>query len=70
MIDGHVCSLKVYRRGLQAIPLSVDLWLHYLTFFKENSDTTDPETNERIRAWVYNSFFLPPNEFYDSYLIH
>lgn len=42
--------LKVYRRGLQAIPLSVDLWLHYLTFFKENSDTTDPETDGRIRA--------------------
>uniref|UniRef100_A0A674P5D0 PRP39 pre-mRNA processing factor 39 homolog (yeast) n=1 Tax=Takifugu rubripes TaxID=31033 RepID=A0A674P5D0_TAKRU len=41
---------NVYRRGLQAIPLSVDLWLHYLTFFKENSDTTDPETDSRIRA--------------------
>lgn len=41
---------KVYRRGLQAIPLSVDLWLHYLTFIKENSDLTDPETEGRIRA--------------------
>lgn len=41
---------KVYRRGLQAIPLSVDLWLHYLTFIKENSDNTDPETEGRIRA--------------------
>ncbi|XP_030260886.1 pre-mRNA-processing factor 39 isoform X2 [Sparus aurata] len=41
---------EVYRKGLQAIPLSVDLWLHYLTFIKENSDTTDPETEGRIRA--------------------
>ncbi|XP_013865375.1 pre-mRNA-processing factor 39 [Austrofundulus limnaeus] len=41
---------EVYRRGLQAIPLSVDLWLHYLTFIKENSDLTDPETEGRIRA--------------------
>ncbi|XP_030576797.1 pre-mRNA-processing factor 39 isoform X2 [Archocentrus centrarchus] len=41
---------EVYRRGLQAIPLSVDLWIHYLTFIKENSDSTDPETEGRIRA--------------------
>ncbi|XP_076016276.1 pre-mRNA-processing factor 39 [Genypterus blacodes] len=48
---GHIqVAEEVYRRGLQAIPLSVDLWLHYLTFIKENSDTTDPETEGRIRA--------------------
>ncbi|XP_049446430.1 pre-mRNA-processing factor 39 isoform X1 [Epinephelus fuscoguttatus] len=41
---------EVYRRGLQAIPLSVDLWLHYLTYIKENSDPSDPETEGRIRA--------------------
>ncbi|XP_071381114.1 pre-mRNA-processing factor 39 isoform X2 [Centroberyx affinis] len=41
---------EVYRRGLQAIPLSVDLWLHYLTFIKENADPSDPETEGRIRA--------------------
>lgn len=41
---------QVYRRGLHAIPLSVDLWLHYLTFIKENSDPNDPETEGRIRA--------------------
>ncbi|CAK6962616.1 pre-mRNA-processing factor 39 isoform X2 [Scomber scombrus] len=41
---------EVYRRGLQAIPLSVDLWLHYLSYIKENSDPSDPETEGRIRA--------------------
>lgn len=41
---------EVYRRGLQVIPLSVDLWIHYLTFIKENSDPNDPETEGRIRA--------------------
>uniref|UniRef100_A0A673ABE1 Suppressor of forked domain-containing protein n=1 Tax=Sphaeramia orbicularis TaxID=375764 RepID=A0A673ABE1_9TELE len=41
---------KVYRRGLQVIPLSVDLWVHYMTFIKENSDPDDPETEGRIRA--------------------
>ncbi|KAL0967685.1 hypothetical protein UPYG_G00255570 [Umbra pygmaea] len=41
---------EVYRRGVQAIPLSVDLWLHYLSFIKENADPEDPETTSRIRA--------------------
>uniref|UniRef100_A0A673AD86 Pre-mRNA-processing factor 39 n=1 Tax=Sphaeramia orbicularis TaxID=375764 RepID=A0A673AD86_9TELE len=41
---------EVYRRGLQVIPLSVDLWVHYMTFIKENSDPDDPETEGRIRA--------------------
>ncbi|KAM9778822.1 pre-mRNA-processing factor 39 isoform X1 [Syngnathus typhle] len=48
---GHIhVAEEVYRRGLQAIPLSVDLWLHYMTYIKENSDTRDPETEGRIRA--------------------
>lgn len=27
---------KVFERGLEAIPLSVDLWIHYLTYVKSN----------------------------------
>ncbi|XP_076874044.1 pre-mRNA-processing factor 39 [Brachyhypopomus gauderio] len=41
---------EVYRRGLQAIPLSVDLWLHYITFLRENQDTSDGEAENRVRA--------------------
>uniref|UniRef100_A0A8C7J4Z8 Pre-mRNA-processing factor 39 n=1 Tax=Oncorhynchus kisutch TaxID=8019 RepID=A0A8C7J4Z8_ONCKI len=41
---------EVYRRGVHAIPLSVDLWLHYLSFIKDNADPEDPETPSRIRA--------------------
>ncbi|XP_056619960.1 pre-mRNA-processing factor 39 isoform X1 [Triplophysa dalaica] len=41
---------EVYRRGLQAIPLSVDLWLHYITFLRENQDNSDGEAENRIRA--------------------
>ncbi|XP_070781614.1 pre-mRNA-processing factor 39 isoform X2 [Enoplosus armatus] len=48
--DNIQVAEEVYRRGLQAIPLSVDLWLHYLTYIKENSDPSDPETEGRIRA--------------------
>lgn len=28
-------ELKVFERGLKAIPLSVDLWIHYLTYVKQ-----------------------------------
>ncbi|XP_026853444.2 pre-mRNA-processing factor 39 [Electrophorus electricus] len=48
---------EVYRRGLQAIPLSVDLWLHYITFLRENQDTSDGEAENRIRA-VYEHAVL------------
>uniref|UniRef100_A0A8C0XIX8 Pre-mRNA-processing factor 39 n=1 Tax=Castor canadensis TaxID=51338 RepID=A0A8C0XIX8_CASCN len=44
-------SDEVYRRGLQAIPLSVDLWIHYVNFLKETLDPGDPETNSIIRGF-------------------
>ncbi|NXM76397.1 PRP39 factor, partial [Serilophus lunatus] len=43
-------SDEVYRRGLQAIPLSVDLWIHYINFLKDTLDPADPETNSTIRG--------------------
>ncbi|XP_029352866.1 pre-mRNA-processing factor 39 isoform X2 [Echeneis naucrates] len=54
---------EVYRRGLQAIPLSVDLWLHYLTYIKENSDLSDPETEGRIRAAYEHSVVAAGTDF-------
>ncbi|XP_023611366.1 pre-mRNA-processing factor 39 isoform X3 [Myotis lucifugus] len=44
-------SDEVYRRGLQAIPLSVDLWIHYINFLKETLDPGDSETNSTIRGF-------------------
>ncbi|XP_059815500.1 pre-mRNA-processing factor 39 isoform X1 [Hypanus sabinus] len=41
---------EVYRQGLQAIPLSVDLWLHYINFLKETLDSDNPETDARIKS--------------------
>ncbi|KAG8449151.1 hypothetical protein GDO86_015995, partial [Hymenochirus boettgeri] len=40
----------VYRRGIQAITLSVDLWMHYLNFLKETLDPADPETGVTLRG--------------------
>ncbi|KAJ8288795.1 hypothetical protein COCON_G00014540 [Conger conger] len=39
----------VFRRGLQAIPLSTDLWLHYITFLKETADPSDTDTETTVR---------------------
>ncbi|XP_029454333.1 pre-mRNA-processing factor 39 [Rhinatrema bivittatum] len=43
-------SEEVYRRGLQAIPLSVDLWIHYINFLKETLDPNNPESNNILRG--------------------
>ncbi|XP_063902278.1 pre-mRNA-processing factor 39-like [Zophobas morio] len=32
--------IQVFERGVQAIPLSLDLWVHYLTFYKSYSEAT------------------------------
>ncbi|XP_041428081.1 pre-mRNA-processing factor 39 isoform X1 [Xenopus laevis] len=41
---------EVYRRGIQAITLSVDLWMHYLNFLKETLDPADAETSLTLRG--------------------
>ncbi|XP_067877610.1 pre-mRNA-processing factor 39-like [Heterodontus francisci] len=41
---------EVYQRGLQSIPLSVDLWVHYITFLQEILETTNPETPVKLRS--------------------
>ncbi|CAH2328845.1 pre-mRNA-processing factor 39 isoform X1 [Pelobates cultripes] len=41
---------EVYRRGIQAITLSVDLWISYLNFLKETLDPADPETGVTLRG--------------------
>lgn len=39
---------KVFERGLNAIPLSVDLWIHYLTHVKQ--------ANHENRAYIRTQF--------------
>ena len=50
----------VYERGLAAIPLSVDLWLAYLAFYKEYAKNSDQEENQ-IRLWVVR--LVKPSKF-------
>ncbi|XP_060947044.1 pre-mRNA-processing factor 39 [Limanda limanda] len=61
--DNVQVAEEVYRRGLQAIPLSVDLWLHYLAYIKENSDPTVPETEGHIRATYEQSVLAAGTDF-------
>lgn len=39
-------KLKVFERGLKSIPLSVDLWIHYLAHVKQKN----PDDEEYIRV--------------------
>ncbi|MEJ1269355.1 pre-mRNA processing factor 39 [Cricetulus griseus] len=56
-------SDEVYRRGLQAIPLSVDLWIHYINFLKETLDPGDPETNGTIRGTFEHAVLAAGTDF-------
>ncbi|XP_053305398.1 pre-mRNA-processing factor 39-like [Spea bombifrons] len=40
---------EVYGRALQAIPLSVDLWIHYITHLNNTLDMTLTESVEKLR---------------------
>jgi len=40
---------SVYERGLRAIPLSIDLWSHYITFYYSKLDESDPQRAQKIR---------------------
>lgn len=53
----------VYRRGLQAIPLSVDLWIHYINFLKETLDPGDQETNTTIRGTFEHAVLAAGTDF-------
>lgn len=46
-------SLQILHRGLEAIPLSVDLWLAYLELFHKMYSTHD---NFQVRIQKYFSF--------------
>lgn len=37
-------------RGLQSIPLSMDLWIHYISFLQSTLDPALPDTAQRIRG--------------------
>ncbi|XP_066550663.1 pre-mRNA-processing factor 39 isoform X2 [Amia ocellicauda] len=54
---------EVYRRGLQAIPLSVDLWLHYISFLKDCLDSSEPDTEARIRSVYENAVLAAGTDF-------
>jgi hypothetical protein len=44
--------LQIYERGLEAIPLSVDLWLSYIAYVKEIAQG-QRQANAKIRESVF-----------------
>ncbi|XP_048840839.1 pre-mRNA-processing factor 39-like isoform X2 [Brienomyrus brachyistius] len=47
-LSGIQMADEVYRRGLQAIPVSVDLWLQYADFVREVADGAEAESRVRL----------------------
>ncbi|XP_010213465.1 PREDICTED: uncharacterized protein LOC104568275 [Tinamus guttatus] len=41
---------EVFERGLQSIPLSMDLWIHYISFLQSTLDMNLPESVQKIRG--------------------
>lgn len=60
---------EVFERGLKAIPLSVDLWLHYLNFCKVNlKDDEDQLRNQFKRAIEQCGLEFRSDRLWDSYI--
>ncbi|XP_059162306.1 pre-mRNA-processing factor 39-like isoform X2 [Physella acuta] len=65
-------SYMVFEKGLRAIPLSVELWLHYINFFIAEYGT-DPSYKEKIRKLYEKALAAAGLEFrsdklWDSYI--
>ncbi|XP_065371560.1 pre-mRNA-processing factor 39 [Calliphora vicina] len=59
----------VFERGLEAIPLSVDLWIHYLAHVKSNhSDDEDYIRSQFERAVESCGFEFRSDKLWDAYL--
>ncbi|KAM6100893.1 LOW QUALITY PROTEIN: pre-mRNA-processing factor 39-like [Pterocles gutturalis] len=41
---------EVFERGLQSIPLSMDLWIHYISYLQTTLDMNLPESLQKIRG--------------------
>ncbi|XP_069738450.1 pre-mRNA-processing factor 39-like [Phaenicophaeus curvirostris] len=41
---------EVFERGLQSIPLSMDLWIHYISYLQSTLDMNVPESIQKIRG--------------------
>jgi len=40
---------NVFKAGIKAIPLSIDLWIHYLNFMSQNTTENTGDSTEKIR---------------------
>ena len=55
-LSGEEDAAKIFQRGVEAIPLSVDLWLHYINFTMQcvkGSDTALEKTRGCVCVCVY-----------------
>lgn len=48
-----LAGTQVYKRGTQSIPLSIDLWISYVSYLKSVMETGDMEENQKHVREVY-----------------
>lgn len=60
---------QVFERGLQAIPLSVDLWIHYLTYVKQqNGDNEAPIRAQFEKAIAQCGLEFRSDKLWEAYI--
>lgn len=59
---------QVFERGLTAIPLSVDLWIHYLTYIKQNNADDEPIRHQFERALSSCGLEFRSDKLWDAYI--
>lgn len=65
----YLLKQKVFDRGLKAIPLSVDLWIHYLNHVKQNyADNEDYVRSQFERAITACGLEFRSDKLWDAYI--
>ncbi|XP_061091786.1 pre-mRNA-processing factor 39 [Conger conger] len=59
---------EVCVRGLKAIPLSLDLWIHYITLLQDTLNMNLPESTQRIRSAFESAVLAAGMEFHSDRL--
>ncbi|XP_064182230.1 pre-mRNA-processing factor 39 isoform X1 [Anguilla rostrata] len=59
---------EVCVRGLKAIPLSLDLWIHYITLLQDTLNMNLPESTQRIRSAFESAVAAAGTEFHSDRL--
>ncbi|GIY57146.1 hypothetical protein CDAR_466801 [Caerostris darwini] len=61
-LNNFEAAEKIFEEGTTAIPLSVDLWIHYITFYKSQQGESD-DAYEKVKALFKRALAAAGREF-------